>query len=91
MYEANIPLLLLAMIVFYLVLLRWPNRPWRVRLLMVLFWLLFTAANWWWTIRLPIDRNVGFAINIVSALLLLAVALLTVLKGGRDEEGSLGR
>jgi len=81
MYEANSPLLLLALAGVIGVRLRWPVLPKSARLTLAAFLFAFLAANWWWTIRLPIGRDLGLALSITSGLALIVVSMLTLRSG----------
>jgi len=51
---------------------------------------LVVAGNWWWTIRLPIDRDLGSAMDMISALLLIVVGLLSLWSGRRRADIAAG-
>ena len=82
MYEANSAILMLVLAAIFAVQTRWPRLPRPVRWALGAFLLLASAANWWWTIRLPIDAELGFALGIVSGLSLLVSGLVLAARQG---------
>jgi len=88
MYEANLPLLMLVLAGVFAVQLRWPVLPKFARLALGTFVLIFSAADWWWTIRLPIGRDLGFALNMISGLALIIVGILMLRNGSPSPEAT---
>jgi len=86
MHKANSAILMLLIAGFFAASLRWPVQPLPIRLVLGIFTLLCLVANWLWTIGLPVARDLGLAIDMMSLLLLLTVMILTLRKGRADPE-----
>jgi len=82
MFEANSSLLMLALAATCAIEARRPRLPRRVRWALSAFLLIFSAASWWWTIRLPIDPDLGFVLVTVSALSLLVSGMILAARQG---------